>query len=657
MPENFSNIVFLMAFAVLTVWLFKRMRLPPILAYLVCGIMAGPDLMALFEQPESIHVFAELGIVFLLFSLGLEFSLPKMLAMRHWVFGLGLGQTLLTTAVFATGALFFGMDIYAALVVGCMAALSSTAIVIKQASEGGMLNTPRAQMAVSILLFQDLAVVPMLILIPLIADGGEQSLALAVAMALLKGTLVFGILLSAGKWVLPKVFSEVANTRTDELFVLTTILVTLMAAGLTHAFGLSMALGAFLAGMMLGESQYRHQLEADIRPFRDILMGLFFITVGMRLDLPVLATQLHWVLLGVLVLMSVKILLIRASAWVFRAARQESWAAGIKLCQMGEFSFVIAALAVNHNLLTSEMASTLLAIGVISMAFTPWLVENSLELAKRIVNQPVPDAVPDNQLLKESGELQNHALIFGYGRVGQSVARLLQTEAIGYMAIDADPVRVQESRSAGYPVFFGDVSQKDILRAAGVERAKLALLTFDEHDKALEVIKTVKSLNPDLPIVVRTRKDYHLEDLYSAGATQVVPEILEGSLMLVSQVLHLSGVPMSRILKRVRKERKGHYNHMHGFFPGETTEISSGTQDKLEFMHAVVLTHDAWAVGKSIEQLQVGNMRVSLKGLRRDNNEIAAPDPAEVLKEGDVLVVSGKPRRVERIERFILEGD
>ncbi len=651
----FVNILVLMTVAVATVWLFKRINLPPILAYLVCGVLAGPDLMALFEHPQEIHLFAELGIVFLLFSLGLEFSLPKMLAMRHLVFGVGLGQMILTTLVFTMIGIFLGLNTSAAFVVGAMAALSSTAIVIKQVSEQGVVNTTRVQMAVSILLFQDLAVVPILILIPLLAEGADQSLSIAIAMALLKGTLVVGILLSAGKWVLPKIFSEVARTRTDELFVLTTILVALMAAGLTFSFGLSMALGAFLAGMMLGESQYRHQLEADIRPFRDILMGLFFITVGMRLDLPALLGQLHWALIGLVILLLVKILLIRFSAWLFKASSLDSWASGIKLCQMGEFSFVIAALAVNNQLISTELGSFLVGVGVMSMALTPWLVDNSLDIAKRFVKQKVPDIAPETESLKGEAPLGDHVLIFGYARVGQSVSRLLKIEAIPYLAVDFDPVRVQESRSAGQPVFFGDVSQKDILKSVGVQRAKLVLLTFDDHKKVKAVIEAVSSLNPELPIVVRTKKDYHLEELYKAGASQVVPEILEGSLMLVSQVLHLSGVPMSRILKRVRKERKGHYGHMHGFFPGETTEITYGTQDKLEFMHAVSLTESAYAVGRSLRELNL--TRISVKGLRRDNSEIPEPDENAPLMVGDVLVIAGKPRRVERAERFLLEGD
>ena len=656
MHGNLANIVILMAVAVAAVWLFKRINLPPILAYLFCGILAGPDLLALFEHPEDMQNFAELGIVFLLFSLGLEFSLPKMLAMRRLVFGVGLSQMVLTTLVFLVIAMLLGFDGKAALVIGGMVALSSTAIVIKQSRDLGIINTPRAQIAVSILLLQDLAVVPLLILVPLLADDAQQSLWLAITMALIKGVIVVAILMSVGKWILPKLFSEIARTRTDELFVLTTIMVTLLAAGLAFSFGLSMALGAFLAGMMLGESQYKHQLEADIRPFRDILMGLFFITIGMRLELHNLPGQLHWALLGLVVIMGLKILLIKLSAWLMGLNKQDAWAAGFKLCQLGEFSFVLAALAVDHKVLSTEQGSLVLTIGVMSMALTPWLVDKSHEFARRLSPEKTPRVLGTEQLLAQHQDMRDHVLIFGYGRVGQSVSRLLKTEAIPYMVVDADPVRVQESQSAQEPVYFGDVKQKDILHAVAIERAKLVLITFDEHEKAKSVIQLIASMYPQLPIVVRTRKDYRMQELLDAGASQVVPEILEGSLMLISQVMHLSGVPMSRIIKRVQKERKGHYGNMHGFFPGETTELNYSVKDKLEFMHAVILTSQAFAVGKTINDLDAERLRFRIKGLRRDNNEIAEPEETMVLAVGDVLVIVGKPRRVERAERFILEG-
>ena len=654
MSAGFLNMIALMFIAVCSVAVFKRIHLPPILAYLFAGILAGPQLFALFAHPQEMHLLAEIGIVFLLFSLGLEFSLPKLVAMRSLVFGVGVGQMLLTTAVFTSIPYLFGLPISASIIIGGALALSSTAIVIKQATEMGILNNRRTQLAVSILLFQDLAVVPFLIAIPLLAQSGEVSIALALGGALLKGIFVIAFLMSIGKWVLPWVFREVAKTRTDELFVLTTILIALLAGGLTYYFGLSMALGAFLAGMMLGESQYKYQLEADIRPFRDILMGLFFVTVGMQLDINVLWSNFFTIVLGVIGLMIIKVVMVRVAASFVKTNPLDAWSAGIKLCQIGEFSFVIAALATTYGVLTTGQSSLIVSMGVLSMALTPWLMNNSLVFAKRIVANKSEDNA-QNTLMVDN-DLTNHVVICGFGRVGQSVARMLKMEGIAFIAIDMDPVRVHESRNAGEPVLFGDASQKDILSSANVENAKLILVTFDQPDKAKQVISGTHQLVQNADVMVRTKRDYQLESLYSAGANQVVPELQEGSLMLISQVLHYAGVPMSRILKRVRAERKGRYDHLHGFYPGETTEISYGTEDKLEFIHAVVLSEHAACMGKKIKDIDFARMRVSVRGLRRNGTEVKDPDHEAVLQPHDVLVIAGKPRRVERAERKLLEG-
>lgn len=652
--SGFIKIILLMITAVFCISLFKRLHLPAVLAYLIAGVIVGPSVTSLYANPQDMHLLAEIGIVFLLFSLGLEFSLPKLMAMRNLVFGVGLSQMLLTTIVFSAIAYWFGVGLQAAVIIGGMVALSSTAIVIKQVTEMGILNNQRTQLAISVLLFQDIAVVPFLIVIPLLTADTETSLAFVLGLALLKGILVVAILLSAGKWLLPWVFREVARTRTDEVFVLTTILVALLAAGLTYSFGLSMALGAFLAGMMLGESQYKYQLEADIRPFRDILMGLFFITVGMQLDLSVLFHYGYVILPGVALLMLVKVVLVRLSARLFHDNGVDAWSAGVKLCQIGEFSFVMASMATSHDVITSTQSSILVSMGIISMAVTPMLIDRSLSLAQRVMNRK---GIEMSATVVDTGDLSGHVVICGFGRVGQSVARMLKIERIPFVAIDIDPIRVQESRNAGEPLIFGDATQKDILHGAGIASAKLVLISFDQPDKAAQVIDAVQRLAPEVGTMVRTKKDYELDKLYEVGATQVVPEQQEGSLMLVSQVLHYAGVPMSRILKRIRAERRGRYDHMHGFYPGETTEITYNTEDKLEFMHAVMVNNTAYGIGKTLEELNLSRMRVSIKGLRREGKEIESPEALLELVAGDVLVISGKPRRVERAERFLLEGD
>lgn len=657
MNQEFVSVLGLMAISVFIVWLFKKGNLPAILAYLVAGLIAGPELLRLFDDPDQMHVIAEVGIVFLLFSLGLEFSLPKLLAMRHLVFGIGAGQMVLTTLVVAALLMLVGFEFSSAIIIGGMIALSSTAIVIKQIDELGRLNTPRSQMAVSILLFQDIAVVPFLIVIPLLAIDSEQSVGIAMLFALLKGVVVVFALLAVGRWLLPRIFNEVAKTRTDELFVLSTILIALLAAGVTYAFGLSMALGAFLAGMMLSESQYRHQLEADIRPFRDILMGLFFVTVGMKLQISVFISEFYYILFGCAAVIVLKTVIIRFTALLFKSPAQDAWAAGLKLSQMGEFSFVIAALALQNSVITETQSSVIISIGVLSMAITPWLINSSGKFASWIAKDERAEQLIEPNQNAQALSLKEHVIIVGFGRVGQSVSRMLKLEAIEYLAVDVDAIRVHESRQAGETIIYGDASHRDILKSAGLLNADLVLLTFDDHDKALNVINAVRSLSSEIKIVVRTRKDYKVEDFYAAGVSQVVPEVQEGSLMLASQVLHYAGVPMSRILKRVRNERKKGYQHMHGFYPGETTELSYNTKDKLEFMHAVVITADAYAVGKTIAELSIESRRIKVAGLRRAGSETESPSQNTILLANDVLVISGKPRRVERMEKFLLEGD
>lgn len=657
LEHGFIQIVLLMLIAVISVAVFKRFNLPPVLAYLFAGIMAGANVLQLFDHPDDMHLLAEVGIVFLLFSLGLEFSLPRLRAMRSLVFGAGLLQMLMTTTLGSIAIwLIADANLTTAIVIGGMLALSSTAIVIKQVTEMGILNNVRTQLAISILLFQDLAVVPFLIVIPLLAGNGESTLGIALALALVKGIVVVALLMSAGKWLLPLVFREVARSRTDELFVLTTILVALLAGGLTYAFGLSMALGAFLAGMMLGESQYKYQLEADIRPFRDILMGLFFVTVGMQLDLKVLMQYGHWIVIGVAVLMAVKVVLVRLSASFFSVSAVDAWSAGFKLCQVGEFSFVIAALANNHEVITQTESSVIVSMGVISMALTPWLVEHSFQLARKL-SPPIEEELPPLTSTVDVSHQEDHVIICGFGRVGQSVARMLKMERVKYVVIDIDPIRVHESCSAGEQVLFGDASQKDILASAKLAKAKLVLVTFAEVDKAKQVINAARQANQDVEVMVRTQRDGQLEALYSAGANQVVPELQEGSLMLISQVMHYAGVPMSRILKRVREERKGHYDHLHGFYPGETTEITYETANTLEFIHAVTLSDQAYAVGKKLSQLSIDPARVKVKKIRREGKSINADVFHQALKRGDTVVIAGKPRRIERVERYLLEGD
>ena len=650
-----AQIFGLLVAAGLFVWFFKRIGLPPILAYLATGVLAGSHGIGWLAQSHEIEFIAELGIVFLLFSLGLEFSISRLMAMRNIVFGLGSLQVGVTSLLFIIILYCLNFSLLTSFTIGTIMALSSTAVVVKLLKETGELNQRRGQLAVGVLLFQDIAVVPLLIILPLFASSDSQSISWALAFALTKGAFVCLLLWAIGKWVLPKVFKEIAQVRTDELFVLTTILVALFAGFLTYMFGLSMALGAFLAGMMLGESHYRHQLEADIRPFRDILMGLFFVTVGMQLDILFVLSH-GFVIIGALFgLLILKITVLALSARLMHERNQDSLACGVMLWQMGEFGFVLIALASQHALLNSEQASFLIALGVLSMALTPFLIDKTPLILKQLGILDHPSMARESEP-KSSILYNDHVVICGFSRVGQTIARFLKPEAIDYVAIESNPILVQEGKAAGEPVIFGYVKQKDILKCAGVERARLVIITFTEFQQTQIVIDAIKQVAPKVKILIRTRDDSQLERLKDLGVTEVVPEALEASLMLVSHVLSMSGVPMSRIIRRVSSERRNRYKLLQSFFAGENIESDTNLPERLEYLHVIALPDKAFAVNKAISELNLAKRKVLIKALRREGEEIEMPQEHTILYANDILVLQGKPRRVEYVEHYLLDG-
>ncbi|WP_435276449.1 cation:proton antiporter [Psychrobium sp. nBUS_13] len=630
---------------------FRRLKIPPVLGYLVTGILVGPSVFELLADSEQMHFLAEMGVVFLLFSLGLEFSLPKLMSMKGLVFGLGSAQLAITTAIVAGVCLAVGLDVEQALIVGVVIALSSTAIVIKQLSEMRQTNSGSGQMAISVLLFQDIAVVPVLILIPML--GTDSDFGLSLLLALGKGVGAFIIIFLAGKLILPKLFDEIARARSDELFVLTAIMVVVFTGALTYSLGLSAALGAFLSGMMLGESKYRHQLDADIRPFKDILMGLFFVSIGMMLNLSLLVDQWTLLLICLPMLILAKSAIVALIYFNRRAKRRSALKSGFYLAQVGEFGFVVLALAQKNALLSDATVSLIIALGVLSMAMTPILMHKADALAKHLIkshellDKPLPTPTTC-ELMKD------HVVICGFGRVGQTIARFLKKEAIAYIAMDQDPVRIQEAIVGGEKVLFGDSRHRDILKNCHVDKAKLVVITFDDNHSVIQVLSACKEMGQDIEVMIRTRDDTDMSMLKEAGAQTVVPEALEGSLMLVSQVLFLSGVPMSRVLKRIQIERKNQYKFMHGYFHGD--ESSHNMELDLEQLHAVAVPLDAHVIGHLVGNLPLERLRITLRGIRRNHEEISEPDDDFTIKEDDVLILCGKPRRVERAERYLLNG-
>lgn len=652
MTGALTQVVVLLAMAVLAVVLFRRLHLPPILAYLSAGILAGPGGLGWVGDTEGMLHLAEFGIVFLLFSLGLEFSIPKVLALRRVVFGAGPLQVLLTGVPVAALMWLLGFTPAVALIAGGAFALSSTAIVIRDLIARGAVNTGYGRATTGVLLFQDLAAVVMLVLLPVLANPETGNPGLAAIITLGKALALFIGIYVIGKWILPRALEETGRARSDEVFVMTALLLALLAAWVTHALGLSMALGAFLAGMMLGESHFRHQIEADIRPFRDLLLGLFFMGVGMLVSPALFATHWHWILLGAAVLMLFKLALISLLLRWLGERTETALRSGILLAQGGEFGFVLVALAVSHGLMDNEQAGVLVSITVLTMAVTPALLDNSGALTRRLLRQWEQE--PDTPAVDEA--TTGHVLLCGYGRVGQNLMRYLTRFHHQAVAIDTDLVRIQEASQAGERIIFGDATRKEILERAGIHRASLLVITFDDARQAERILHTVHQLRPDLRVLVRTRDDTHLDDLLQAGAAEVVPEVLEASLMLVAHALMMLDTPFGKVLAMLRQSRRERYKLLRGYYHGESLPTADSAGNPYRLLHAVTLHGRAACIGKRIDELGLNESKVEVQTLRRGDRTFDRPTDDEVLQDGDILILYGPLEAVEAAEEKLLGG-
>ena len=564
----FANLLIILASSLVVIALFRRLKLPPVLGYLCVGLFVGPTALDWINDSPDLPDLAELGVVFLLFSLGLEFSLPKMLKLRRVVFGLGSLQVL-CSAVALGGLLYaFGMSLNGAFLLGAGLALSSTAIVSKELTSLGEIFSRHGQNAIGVLLFQDVVAVLLLTLVPVFAGSSDQAWYWALPVTLGKTVILFLGLLFASRFLLPRLFHEVAASRSAELFVLLALVIVLLTAWLTHLLGLSPALGAFLAGMLLGESHYRHQIEADIRPFRDILLGLFFVSIGMLIDLQLFIHHGFLILGLTLVLMLIKGAVVAILVKLRGSDGETAWRSGLALAQGGEFCFALMAQMQSNSLIPADMAAYLLAATFCSMLLTPLLLRAAPLIAASLHRQSYEEAELE-EIASQNAELHGHVVMCGYGRVGQSIGRFLRSEHKDFVALDYDPDRIEEAAKADSCVHYGDARRGDLLRAVGLDRAQLLVIAVDNTEVAMSVLKEARLITLEVPILVRTRDDSQLTELKAAGATEVVPELLESSLMLASHALILLGLSEKIVQRRVDQVRHDRYHLLEGCFESE----------------------------------------------------------------------------------------
>ena len=652
------TLLYLMA-AVLGVVACRSLKLPPMLGYLVVGVVIGPHALALSQNAEGVRHLGEFGVVFLMFVIGLEFNLPKLRSMRQHVFGLGLLQVVLTVVLATLGSLLLAyaapsmwrMEWKTSLALSGAIAMSSTAIVVKLLAERLEMASEHGKRVMGVLLFQDLAVVPFLVLIPALSASPDK-LFFALALAALKATVLVGLLLTGGQRVMRWWLTLVARRKSDELFVLNLLFVTLGLAWLTELAGLSLALGAFIAGMLISETEFKHQVETDIRPFHDVLLGLFFISIGMMLDWHIVLERWPLVLLLATLPVIFKLLLVTALARLLGATAGVSLRTGLYLAQAGEFGFVLLSLANESSLVPANLLNPILASMVLSMLATPLIIMHSDQLVMKLVSSDwLQQSLQMTLIARKSINASKHVIICGYGRCGQNLGHMLERENIQYMALDLDPDRVRQATAAGESVVFGDASRLQALMAAGLARASAVVVTYLDTASALKVLANIRAHAPNVPVIVRTVDDHDLEKLQAAGATEVVPEAIEGSLMLASHALALVGVPMRRVIRVVQDQRDARYNLLRGYFRGADDDTAD-EQDEAR-LSSVALPPLCKLEGQTLGEQTLPGVRIV--SVRRSSGKTLDAEAGLLLQAGDTLVLSGKPEALALAEAKLLQ--
>ena len=564
-----KDLLIVLVTAGVVVPLFGRLRFGIVPGFLIAGVLLGPGgvgqlagefpwlRLVTFSEPERVQPFAELGVLFLLFLIGLEFSVDRLWRMRRVVLGLGSAQVLASAALIFAGAFWLSGDIKAALVIGLALALSSTAVVTQVLIERRRFSTPIGRTALGVLLFQDLMVVPIVIVVGMLS-GDEVEPTGAVIRGIITAALTLTGIVLAGRFLVRPLLKLAASANSRELVVAIALLLVIGAAMLTSAAGLSPALGAFLAGLMLSESEYRHQLDVDIEPFKGLLLGLFFMTVGMSLNLATLAAIPGFLVVGVIGVVAAKAVAMFVAARIFRLGNAISVELALLMAGTGEFAFVVFTLAVADGLISADLEQIVVSVAVLAIIVTPGLAA----LGRRAAERLAAGEARDHDVGDQAVDLSDHVIIGGFGRVGETVARVLEAERIAYVAVDTDADLVAAQRRAGRSIFFGDGTRREILEKIGGANARAFVVTPNSSKAAEHMVEEIRRAWPDVPIHARARDPDDARKLAAAGATDAIPEALEASLQLAARVLGTVGLPEDAIDRRVETERDAEMKRM-----------------------------------------------------------------------------------------------
>jgi monovalent cation:H+ antiporter-2, CPA2 family len=643
--------------ALLVSVVFRQLHLPVILGYLLVGALVGPKAFALVPDSAYLNELSEFGIVLLMFTIGLEFSLPKLFALRYAVFVIGGLQVTITILVVTFASQGLGIAPLPAIVIGCIATMSSTAIVLKQLQDQLELYTPHGLNAVGVLLFQDLAVIPFIILIPSLAMGTDQSLTHILLWAFLKGIVAILLIFTVGRWLLRPLFHLIAKTRAVELFTLTVLMVTLTSAWLTHTLGLSFALGAFLAGIMLAETEFRHQIEVEIRPFRDILLGLFFITIGMLTDITSWHKTWHWILLMLSALTVGKMMIVTIISRLSGNDGVTAIRTGIVLAEGSEFGFALLTIALMNGVLPPDYGQVILAALLISIALSPIFIHFNKTITNVLLPKITRAKEKKLKLARSAKKHKHHVIICGYGRVGQHITRLLGKVNFPYVAIDLDSQLVKNASLAGDDVMYGDPTHPEILKAAGIDHARVIVISFNDLRATTKILAMVKHSYPQLPTLVRCRDESELKQLKEFGATQVIAELFEESLTLSHHLLNLLDIPTEKVVELIQNVRREDYDLLQRVFSSTHEDAEIIRAELQEQLMPIVIPEGAYAINHKISDFNFAKVGVEIVGIRRGQEKYLKTQHNLTLLPNDIIIMFGKASNLEKAERIILQGN
>lgn len=646
--EFLGQLVTVIVLSLVTVLVLRRIKMPAVAGYLVAGLAFGPNALGLVSDSESTEAMAEIGILFLLFTTGLKFSIGELFEMRRWVFGAGVIQVAVTILLATAVGPLAGISPRVALLLGCLAAFSSTSVVAKLLEDRGELNAPHGRFSVSLLLLQDLAVVPTILLMPLLA-GREGTLTATLwggvqALATLAGVLI------AARFLYPWIMDRVVSTRSRELFTLTSVAAALGAAFLVGETGASLELGAFLAGIVVSETCYGRETLEAVTPLRDVFSSLFFVSIGMLVS-PTVWFNEPWPTVGLLVGVVIgKAALVGGLALLFGLTFDAALLAGLGLAQLGEFSFIAARHAVSYGLLDEHWYSAVLSVTVLSMALTPLTMLTMPPLVARFRRRPMAPEEP----LEDVGDVAGHVIIVGFGIQGRNVARVLDQIEVPYVVIEMNPLTVREQRALGLRIVFGDAGREHVLRHVGVTRARVLVSTVPDPADSRQIVSEARRLNPDLFIIARTRYLGDVEALTSLGADRVVPEEFETAIEMVGLVMEAYGVPQRAIEREQDFIRRGQY----GLLRAASSERGRGPSLRSLLTNAdveeVTLAPDSRAVGNTVRGLELrASTGVTLLGIERAGELLPNPPPDTPLLAGDTLLLFGSGEDLTRAKRLL----